>query len=237
MAPRQQPRGNAAKKPRTRRATRAGQPRQQSAMQSVRAAPVARSFRAPVAGPRTTTGRRGGTSITTVCNEEPMAFLTSSATANTEVVGAIPLSAASSFLPWLQQIGANYGRYRFRSLHCWYEPVCASTTPGQVTLVMVFDENDADPASITSTNILQTEGNRKSSVWDRTNLVSYDPNRAQFRWYVVKNNPAPTTLANISVPAWLLFSIFSSQQSVGLGRLMCRYEVEFDSAIAPAMQG
>lgn len=233
MAPNKS-RGQAAAKPRSRRASRAGQPR--SSMMT-RAAPIARSFRAPVAGPRTTTGRRGASSITTVCNEEPMAFLTSSATANTEVVGALPLSAASSFLPWLQQIGANYGRYRFRSLNCWYEPVCASTTPGQVTLVMVFDENDADPASITSTNILQTEGNRKSSVWDKTNLVSYDPNRAQFRWYVVKNNPAATTVANISVPAWLLFSIFSSQISVGLGRLMCRYEVEFDSAIAPAMQG
>jgi hypothetical protein len=166
-----------------------------------------------------------------------MAFLTSSATANAEVVDAIPLSAASPFLPWLQQIGANYGRYRFRSLQCWYEPVCASTTPGQVTMVMVFDENDSDPASITSTNILQTEGNRKSSVWDHTNLVTYNPTRAQFRWYVVKNNPAATTVANISVPAWLLYAIFSSAVSTGLGRLMCRYEVEFDSAIAPAMQG
>lgn len=221
-------RGNATtRRPKPRRSQRTGQ--------DAKSAPVARSFRAPVAGPRTFTSRQRSSTITTVCNEEPMTFLTSAATANTEVVGAIPLSPASTFLPWLSQIGANYSRYRFRSLHCWYEPVCASTTPGQVTLVMVFDENDIDAPS--STNILQTEGNRKSSVWDRTNLVVYNPNRAQFRWYVVKPNPAATTVANISIPAWLLFAIFSSQTSVGLGRLMCRYEVDFDSAIAPAMQG
>lgn len=227
MAPR---RGatTAKKRPNFRRASRAGA--------ATHNAPVARSLRAPVAGPKTTTrgGNRRGSSITTVSNEEPMAFITSSAIANTEVVGALPLSAASPSLAWLQQIGANYSRYRFRSLKCWYEPVCASTTPGQVTLVMVFDENDI--GAPTSTNILQTEGNRKSSVWDKTDMVVYNPQRAQFRWYVVKNNPASTTIANISVPAWLLYAAFSSSTTIGLGRLMCRYEVEFDSAIAPAMQ-
>lgn len=203
----------------------------------MRSAPIAVSMRAPVAAPRTTSrgSGRGGTRTTVVRNEEPMAFISSAATANLEVIGALPLSAASASLPWLAQIGSNYSRYRFRSLQCWYEPICSSTTPGQITLVMVFDENDID--AVTSTNILQTEGNRKASVWDRTDLVKYDPTRAQLRWYVIKNNPANTTLANISVPAWLLFAAFSSQVNTGLGRLMCRYEVEFDSAIAPAMQG
>jgi len=227
MAPRRGP--TAKKRPNVRRASRTGA--------AIHNAPVARSLRTPVAGPKTTTSRSGnrrGSSITTVCNEEPMAFISSSAVANTEVVGALPLSAASPALAWLQQIGANYSRYRFRSLKCWYEPVCASTTPGQVTLVMVFDENDI--GAPTTTNILQTEGNRKSSVWDKTDMVMYNPQRAQFRWYVVKNNPANTTLANISIPAWLLFAAFSSDTTIGLGRLMCRYEVEFDSAIAPAMQ-
>lgn len=215
-------------RPKARRSSRPARPR---------AAPIAVSMRAPVAAPRTTTrgSGRNGTRTTVVRNEEPMAFITSAATANLEVIGALQLSAASTSLPWLEQIGSNYSRYRFRSLQCWYEPVCSSTTPGQITLVMVFDENDI--SAVTSTNILQTEGNRKASVWDRTDLVRYDPNRAQLRWYVIKRNPANTTIANISVPAWLLFSAFSSQISTGLGRLMCRYEVEFDSAIAPAMQG
>ena len=224
------PRGKAPKRrPNARRPSRPAR--------TMRAAPIAVSMRAPVAAPRTTSrgSGRNGSRTTVVRNEEPMAFISSAATANLEVIGALPLSAASASLPWLAQIGSNYSRYRFRSLQCWYEPVCSSTTPGQITLVMVFDENDID--AVTSTNILQTEGNRKASVWDKTDLVRYDPQRAQLRWYVIKSNPANTTLANISVPAWLLFAAFSSQVSTDLGRLMCRYEVEFDSAIAPAMQG
>lgn len=218
--------GQSKKKPSTRqRRPAASRPR----MVRERYAPVARSMRNPVRAPSVQTQ---GTS-TLVRNEEPMLFLSSSATSGTEVTGALQLSAASSALPWLGQIGQNYGRYRFRKLACWYEPVCASTTPGQITLVMVFDENDI--SSPTSTNILQTEGNKKASVWDRTNICEYNQNRAQFRWYVVKTNPAATTVANISVPAWLLFAAFSSDVGIGLGRLMCRYEVEFDAAIAPAM--
>jgi hypothetical protein len=218
--------GQMKKKPGTRqRRPAAARPR----MVRERNAPVARSMRNPVRAPSVQTQ---GTS-TLVRNEEPMAFLSSSATSGTEVTGALQLSAASSALPWLSQIGLNYGRYRFRKLCCWYEPVCASTTPGQITLVMVFDENDT--SSPTSTNILQTEGNKKASVWDRTNLCEYNQTRAQFRWYIVKPNPTSNTVANISVPAWLLYAAFSSDVGIGLGRLMCRYEVEFDSAIAPAM--
>lgn len=172
--------------------------------------------------------------ITTVSNSESLLTLTSAILVpGSEIVGSVPLSVRNpTNLPWLNQVGPMYSKYRFRSLSVTYEPYCPTTSSGQICMVMVYDENDIN--SPLANSILQTAGNIRTPVWQKSAPVKFDSQRAAYPWYYSKQNPASTTIANLSVPAWLLYSAFSSSLDLGLGRVMCHYVVEFCDPIAPA---
>lgn len=172
--------------------------------------------------------------ITTVTNAESILTLTSATTpVGGEVTGNVQLSARSASLPWLSQIGATFSKFRVRSMSLSYEPYCPTTTSGQICLALVYDENDT--AGPTAAAILQTSGNVRNPVWQKGSPVRYDAARAAYPWYYSKVNPVSTTLANLSVPAWLIYSAFSSTPTLGLGRIMCNYTIDFCDPVAPGI--
>jgi len=196
--------------------------------------------RAPSAMGRNTTSispqivTRNGTTIVRNC--ESITTLTSAILIpGAEIVGNIPLSARNTTsLPWLERVGALYSKYRYRNLQVVYEPYCPTNTSGQLVMALVYDFNDTT-TSPSSTTILQTGGNVRCSVWDHSQPLRYDVAKAAQPWYYSRLNPAANTQANLSVPAWLIYSIFSYSVDQGLGRIMCHYDVEFCDPVAPGI--
>jgi hypothetical protein len=168
-------------------------------------------------------------------NCESILTLTSNVVPDTEQVGSIELSARSNSLPWLSQMGALYSKYRVLSMTVTYEPYCATTIGGQMVMALVYDENDSDPGNLSANRILQVGGNTRNSVWAPSAPTRYDASRAAYPWLYSKNNPASNTTANLSVAAWLVYSIFSSSSITGLGRVMVHYKVELVDPVSPQL--
>lgn len=170
-------------------------------------------------------------------NCESVVALTSSTTANAETPGVIELSARTAALPWLRQLGALYAKYRLKNLKITYEPYCPTSVGGQVVFALVYDENDATLANLTVARLLQTYRNVRTPVWSTCAPSAYDAQRAAVPWYVSKTGPAASTLANLSVPCWLVFAHFSPSVNTPLGRFMAHYSVEFIEPVAPDLNG
>lgn len=164
---------------------------------------------------------------TIVENCESLLLVSSPATIGDEGDSSIALSARSANLPWLRQIGELYQKYKFLDLKITYEPFCSTATGGQIVFAMVYDQNDSDVGNVNQDRLLQIGGNSRSPVWAPGSMVTYDKNRAAYPWFVSRANPQASTLANLSVPAWLLSSVTSSVNTGGLGRFMAHYRVEF----------
>lgn len=193
--------------------------------------PAAISVKSTYRGPRIKPTIRG----VIVENSESLTTLTSNIVPDTEEVSSIELSARSSNLPWLSQMGALYSKYKVLEMNITYEPYCATTVGGQMVMALVYDENDSDPGNLSANRILQVGGNTRNSVWAPSACVKYDASRAAYPWLYSKQNPANTTLANLSVAAWLVFSIFSSSSLTGLGRVMAHYRVELIDPVSPQL--
>lgn len=206
--------------------------RRARAKRALSSAPVSLGVTASVPSPVLKTV--GGSVI--VRNRETILELVSSATSGTDVTGRLALSAWNpSVLPWLANIGPLYSKYRVLALDVIYEPYCPTTIGGEVAAVLVYDENDS--SVITPQTILQTQGNQRCPVWGPSAPVKYDKARAAYPWLYCKFNPAATTVANLSVAAWLIYSYFSSAESTRLGRFMCEYIVELTDPISPNLNG
>lgn len=225
----QKGKSNKSPKPKRKRRTR-NQAFQQTMMV---AAPVAKAMVGSMRGPRTRSTPNG----VIVENSESVAALVSNTTANAESVGVTELSVRTGTLPWLRQLGSLYAKYRFKSLKITYEPYCPTSVGGQVVFALVYDENDSNAVDITVARLLQTFRNARTAVWSSCAPIAYDPKRAAIPWYVSKPNPAASTLANLSVPCWLVFAYFSPAVSTPLGRFMAHYVVELIEPIAPDLNG
>jgi len=198
---------------------------------SVVSVPAVMGVQTSFRGPKIMPTPRG----TIVENSESIATFTANVIPDTEQVGSIQLSARSTNLPWLSQMGALYSKYRIQSLTVTYEPYCATTVGGQMVFALVYDENDSDPGNLSAARILQVGGNTRCPVWSPSAVVSYDKSKAAYPWLYSKGNPANTTLANLSVAAWVVYSVFSSSSLAGLGRFMANYRVEFVDPVSPQL--
>jgi hypothetical protein len=189
------------------------------------------SVRTTYQGPKIQPTTRGAI----VENCESILTLTSNLVPDTEQVGAVELSARSSNLPWLNQMGALYSKYRVLSMAVTYEPYCATTVGGQMVMALVYDENDSDVGNLSANRILQVGGNTRNSVWAPSSPARYDASKAAYPWLYSKANPSSNTTANLSVAAWLVYSIFSSSTLTGLGRVMAHYKVELVDPVSPQL--
>lgn len=194
-------------------------------------APVAKGARAGVPRPGIFTSG----AATVVVNAESVLELVASITAGSSVTGRLTLSPTSLSLPWLSTVGQVYSKYRVRDLHVLYEPYCPTTIGGEVAAVIVYDENDNQ--NINTQTILATYGNQRTPVWAPSDPIRYDKSKAAYPWLYCKQNPVNTTLANLSVAGWLLYSYFSNEANSRLGRFMCHYSVEFVDPISPDLNG
>lgn len=192
--------------------------------------PVSLGMRGSVASPVLRNTPRG----TIIENCESVARLVAGAEGGTEVITVVPLSVQNpTQLPWLNQLGQLYSKYRVLSMKLTYEPYCPTSLGGEIAMCLVYDENDT--SLVDAARILQTYGNVRSPVWSTTAPVVYDRTKAAHPWLVSKLNPQATTLANLSVSSWLLVSAQGSQPAAALGRIMCQYKIELVEPISPTM--
>lgn len=63
------------------------------------------------------------------------------------VLNYVTLPLIPSFIPWLNGIAANFGKWRWLKLKVYYVSSCPTTTEGEMALGYYYDEQDAVAAS------------------------------------------------------------------------------------------
>lgn len=192
--------------------------------------PASIGMRSTVTSPILRSSKRG----TIVENCESVARLFSGAAGGTEVITVVPLSVQNpGQLPWLNQLGQLYSKYRVLDMKLTYQPYCPTSLGGEIAMALVYDQNDT--SLVDAARILQTYGNVRSPVWSTTTPVVYDRTKSAYPWLVSKLNPVSTTLANLSVSSWLLVSAQASTATTALGRVMCQYKIELVEPVSPVI--
>ena len=170
-----------------------------------------------------------------VRNREIVLPITGTATAGS--IPAISLLASSNFgvSPfnglWLNNIAANYDRYRFRKLKFLYQPVLPVTTSGAIAIYWDCDANDTAAA-----NYATAAGNYRSStgsIFEPTPLVIAKDQLDRLPWYLVRGS-AVADPVGVASPGSVIVatSVVTSSNSAlagstDIGYLWMDYEVEF----------
>lgn len=152
-----------------------------------------------------------------------------------------PINAGNAVLfPWLSTIASRYESYRFNTLRFEYRPLCATTQPGLVALIVDPDESDPTPESLSEA--LNYGIRTRSNVWNSCTLSV--PSGALNR--VVASHFIDTTGSGGGTPsadqhtfnAGFLFVAFQGTTvGTGLGTLEVEYDVLLSTPEMHPLQG
>nr|UHS72387.1 MAG: putative coat protein [Betanecrovirus sp.] len=183
---------------------------------------------------------RNNGGVLTVSHCEP--FTTVSLTA-LGVLSYVTLPLIPSFVPWLNGLAGNFGKWRWTRLKVYYVPSCPTTTQGEMALGYYYDEQDAIAASLIQ--VASMDKGVTFAPWmggpsngtDSVNLVSV-PSQFDKPRYIYLGNAAFTALTstdkNQYCPIVLAIASQGSTAAVPIaGRIWVDYTVElFDPIVA-----
>lgn len=160
--------------------------------------------------------------------------LTSSPTANTEVIGFVNVDARNvPNLPRLAQIGATFSKFRLPRMHAYFKGETGTSANGAIAMALIYDTADAVAANWNMTKILATHQGRQTSIWDKSDPVRYDSNRAAVNWYI-SGTTAGVATQNAQTPVAIVYGFYTSLTSFPVGRIHIDYEAHFIEEIAPS---
>lgn len=165
---------------------------------------------------------------------ESSPLLTSSATANTEVINFINIdSRNSTIFPRLAQIGAAWSKFRVKKMHAHYKGEVGANTNGSFVMALIYDAADQVVANWTMQRILATNQNQMTSIWGKSETVKYDPQHASLRWYI-SGVTTGVAAQNEQTPVSIVYGFYSNLTSTPVGRVHVTYDVEFVEEISPS---
>lgn len=160
-------------------------------------------------------------------------LLTTSGTANTEVIGFINIDARNATnLPRLARIGSTFSKFRLQSLTAQYKGVVAATTSGEFAMALIYDAADAVAANWTIQRILQTYNARDCSIWGVTDPLHYDAKHAAKPWYI-SGTTTGVGAQNEQTPVTIVYGFYSNSTNIPAGRIRIDYNIKFVEPIAP----
>lgn len=182
-------------------------------------APVAQSYVATTGRPRTKMRPNGDI---TVRHREYFA----------DLLGVTPFTVTHTIsinpgnvnlFPWLSTIANNYESYLFNSLVFTYEATCSSTTPGNVSLIVDYDPDDAAPN--TKTQALAYRGSVNSPSWSSCQHRSdFEDLRKQKTYFVLGGQPPSDSLISYSTGK-LNIAVQGQPTDFPLGNMWVDYDI------------
>lgn len=165
---------------------------------------------------------------------EASPLLTTSPTANAEVINFINIDARNSVIfPRLAQIGATWSKFRLASMKARFKGEVGSATNGSFAMALIYDAADQVVGNWTIQRILATHQSQMTSIWGSSLSVTYDPKNAALRWYISGVTTGVGT-QNIQTPVSIVYGFYSNSVSLPIGRVHIDYDVEFTEEISPS---
>lgn len=167
--------------------------------------------------------------ITRISHREFISDVSSSASGFSTVNFAINPGNSTAF-PWLAAIAANYESYTFKKLAYRYVPLCATSTPGRVTMAIDFDARDSIPTS--KAVLSQYQGAIATPVWQQALYTAQSFNLTKFakqRYVNGASVPTSSDVKTYHVGQFILATSNTPATATSLGELWVEYDVEFQT--------
>lgn len=141
-----------------------------------------------------------------------------------------------AMFPWLHKVAEPYDTYKFKSLRILYEPACATSTTGAITMGINYDVTDA--VSATTAGITSYPGSISIPLWSNGSIVA-DPSRLHPNGVPKYVEPecggsysfGGTPLQSYAGRFMVLTDVTNVATSSLLGRLYVEYSIELYSAV------
>ncbi len=163
---------------------------------------------------------------TKVENAETLLGITSSATSGAEVAGTINFNVRNATnLPWLSGFGQRYQKYRVLKCTIEFLSIVGTSTSGDIAIAILYDQSD----TVTTPNIgqlLRTDGCKHSQIWNNMPAVEVDVRHFQQPWYL-SGTTTGVASGNQQTPFMVAYSAQANATTTLLGRVLCKYIVEF----------
>lgn len=128
--------------------------------------------------------------------------------------------------PQLKMMAALYDEWRPISWVYEYEPVCSVTLSGSV-IMAAYAGDDKQSVDLSETIIAACNPNVTSRVYEPCRISIPVPFMRNKNWYRVGDNTANIDTKEIPALGLFFATGTSGTSEVPLGRIWCRYEVEF----------
>jgi hypothetical protein len=156
--------------------------------------------------------------------------VTTSATTGTDNVYEMDPGVSASF-PRLSSIATVFGKYAFNRLRVYVVGKAASTLPGDMTSVPVYD-GASGGGSLTESQVKNRNGQVTSKFWEN-HVMDFDCSRATVPWFTITQ--LSSTASDTTTFGWyhlFLETTGSAAGAVAVADVFIEYDIEFTEAKA-----
>jgi hypothetical protein len=189
----------------------------------LRQAPVSLGYVQPPVGMRSLAPvRPGGEVRFTGCDY--IGSVSAGTTAADNIYSLNPLVAAT--YPRLQAIATIFGKYAYNRLRFYVIGKAASTQPGDMTSVTVYEEGGSN--ALTEAQVKNRYGQTTSKFWENHQHM-VDPKKATVPWFPMDAFDASSS---IGVFGWYHFFTEAVAAAIPVADIFVEYDIEFCEARA-----
>lgn len=164
---------------------------------------------------------------------ESTPLLTTSTTANTEVINFINIDVRNTTqLPRLSQIGQAFSKFRVNVMRACYTPEIATNISGAIAMALIYDSADVVAANWSIQRILATDKAVKTNLWSKSPPIRYDNRLAAKPWYI-SGTTTGVGAQNEQTPVTIVYGYYSNSVNIPTGRIDIHYDIELVQPISP----
>lgn len=137
----------------------------------------------------------------------------------------------SSFFPWLSAMATRYESYKFKKLRFFFKTKTNTTTTGDISLGVDYDDNDAPPSSIVQMENWGCSAN--GSPWQNIELNCRYMDLNKRKTYFCRAFDVPAKDSQLLYDTGVLYVMTegSPGSRLNVGYLYAEYEIEFMTPI------